>query len=118
MRHQKRRKKLNLKSAYRKAFLRNQVIHLIEYGSLTSTKANVKEVKRVAEKLVTVARQGKNFNAYRRVKSLLPYKESAIRKLFETIAPNYTERPGGYIRIIPLGRRPSDTADIARIEWV
>lgn len=118
MKHQKGRKKLNLKSSHRKAFLRNQVIHLIEYGHLTSTKANVKEVRKFAEKVVTVAREGKNFNAYRRIKSLLPYKETAIRKLFEEIAPRYVSRPGGYTRIIPLGQRPSDTATIARLQWV
>lgn len=118
MNHQNGRKKLNLKASHRKAFLRNQVIHLIEYGHLTSTKANVKEVRRLAEKVVTLARDGKNFNAYRHVKSLIPYKETAIRKLFEEVAPKYVNRPGGYTRIISLGRRPSDTAMVARLQWV
>jgi large subunit ribosomal protein L17 len=98
--------------------LRNQVIMLITYGYVVSTKARVKETKKLAEKLVTIARGGNDFNARRRVKALLPYKEDAIIKLFMEIAPKYTERPGGYTRIIPMGQRPSDTATIARIEWV
>lgn len=118
MKHQIDRKKLNVKPAHRKALLRNFVIHLIEYGSLTTTKTQVKEVKRLAEKAVTQARKGNTFNVRRRVKSMLPYKESAILKLFKEIAPRYTERPGGYTRIIPLGKRPSDTADMAKLEWV
>ncbi len=118
MRHQNGRKKLNLKGSHRKAMLRNQVIHLITYGSLTSTKANVKEVQRFAEKMVTLARQGNDFNARRRAKALLPYKDEALVKLFMEIAPKYVERPGGYTRVIPMGRRKSDTAPIAMLEWV
>ena len=118
MNHQNGRKKLNLSGSHRKALLRNQVIHLITYGSLTSTKAMVKEVQRLAEKVVTVARVGNEFNARRRAKAILPYKESALIKLFTEIAPKYVDRPGGYTRVIPMGRRRSDTAYIARLEWV
>jgi large subunit ribosomal protein L17 len=118
MNHQNGRKKLNMNSEHRKSLLRNQTIMLIERGSLTTTKARVKEVRRFAEKLVTIAREGNTFNARRRAKSLLPYKEEALVKLFAEIAPKYTNRPGGYTRIISLGRRPSDTAQIAKLEWV
>ena len=118
MRHQNGRKKLNLKGSHRKSLLRNQVIHLITYGSLTSTKANVKEVQRLAEKMVTLARVGNEFNARRRAQALLPYKQEALLKLFNDIAPKYVGRPGGYTRVIPLGRRKSDTATIAKLEWV
>lgn len=118
MMHQNGRKKLNLKSSHRTAMLRNQVIHLITYGHLVSTRARVKEVQRFAEKVVTIARQGNNFNARRRVHALLPYKKEAVIKMFNEIAPEYVERPGGYTRVIPLGRRVSDTATIARLEWV
>lgn len=118
MKHQIGRKKLNVKPAHRKALLRNQVIHLITYGNLTSTKTQIKEVQKLAEKLVTIARVGNTFNARRRVKAMLPYKEEAILKLFQEIAPNYVQRPGGYTRVISLGQRPSDTATIARLEWV
>lgn len=118
MRHQNGRKKLNVNGSHRKALLRNQVIHLITYGSLTSTRANVKEVQRLAEKAVTLARKGNDFNTRRQTKSLLPYKEEAVVKLINEIAPKYVERSGGYTRVIPMGRRRSDTAVIARLEWV
>lgn len=118
MKHQNGKKKLNVKSSHRKALLRNQTIHLITYGSLTTTKAGAKEVQRFAEKLVTLAKGGNVFNVRRRAKAILPYKESALVALFKEIAPRYTERPGGYTRLIPMGRRVSDTAPIARLEWV
>ena len=118
MMHQSGRKKLNMKSSHRKAVLRNQVLHLIEYGHLVTTKPRVKEVRRLAEKVVTLAREGNTFNARRRVQALLPYKVSTVLKLFNEIAPRYVDRPGGYTRIIPFGRRVSDTAPIARLEWV
>ncbi len=118
MMHHNAKKKLNCKPAYKKALMRNQVIHLITYGHLVSTKARVKEVQRIAEKLVTIAREGNEFNVRRRVKSLLPYKDAAILKLITDIAPKYVSRPGGYTRVIPMGRRMSDTATVARLEWV
>src|SRR5207248_8313227 len=64
----------------------------------------------LAERLVTIAREGNNFNARRRALSLLPYKEEALIKLFKEIAPRYVQRNGGYTRVIPLGKRISDTA--------
>ncbi len=118
MKHQIDRNKLNLKSPHRRALLRNQVIHLIENGHLVTTKTRIKEVRRLAEKLVTLARQGNTFNVRRRAKMVLPYKDTALDKLFKEIAPQYAQRPGGYTRIIPLGRRVSDTGTIARLEWV
>ncbi len=118
MLHQSGRKKLNMKSPHRRSVLRNQVMHLIEYGHLVTTKPRVKEVRRLAEKVVTLAREGNTFNARRRVQALLPYKISTVLKLFQEIAPRYADRPGGYTRIIPLGKRVSDTAPIARLEWV
>jgi large subunit ribosomal protein L17 len=118
MRHQNGRKKLNVSGPHRKALLRNQVIHLITYGHLVTTKARVKEVRRLAERLVTLARDGNTFNARRRAKELLPYKDEALIKLFVEIAPRYVDRPGGYTRMISLGQRMSDTASIAKLEWV
>jgi large subunit ribosomal protein L17 len=116
--HQNGRKKLNLKAPHRRALLRNQVIHLIKYGHLVSTKARIKETRRLAEQVITIARDGNTFNARRRVHALLPYDAAAVLKLFKDIAPQYVSRPGGYTRIIPMGRRASDTATIARLEWV
>jgi len=118
MKHQNDRKKLNMKSPHRMSVLRNQAIHLITYGHLVSTKTRVKEVQRFVEKLVTIARKGNDFNSRRRALAVIPYKEEALLKLFTEIAPKYVQRPGGYTRVIPMGRRMSDTATIARLEWV
>lgn len=118
MNHQIGRKKLNVKSSHRRSLLRNQVIHLIENGHLVTTKARVKEVRKLAEKVVTLARVGNTFAVRRRVAMLLPYKQAALDKLFVELAPKYVDRPGGYTRIIPMGKRISDTATIARLEWV
>ncbi len=116
--HQNGRKKLNLKYPHRQALLRNQVIHLITYGHLVTTKARAKETQRLAERLVTLAREGNHFNVVRRVKAMLPYKQEAINSLFKEIAPRYVGRQGGYTRVIPMGKRISDTAVMARLEWV
>ncbi len=118
MKHQIGKKKLNLRYPHRTALIRNQTIHLITFGHLTTTKARAKEVQRFAEKLITIARKGLDFNVIRRAKSLLPYKDEALKKLFKEIAPRYVERAGGYTRVISLGQRVSDTASIARLEWV
>lgn len=118
MNHQSGRAKLNMTAPHRRSVLRNQVMSLITYGHLVTTKARAQEVRRFAEKLVTLAREGNTFNARRRAKSLLPYKDEVLTKLFTDIAPRYVNRPGGYTRIIPLGKRVSDTATIARLEWV
>lgn len=117
MRHQLGRKKLNKSASHRRSLIRNQVISFIMYGHLVTTQARVKEVRRLAEKLVTIAKND-TFSARRRAKALLPYKNEALTKLFKEIAPKYETRPGGYTRIIPLGRRISDTAMIAKLEWV
>ena len=118
MKHQSGKKKLNKKSGHRKALIRNQAIHFINYGCLQTTKARVKVIQQFVEKLVTVARKGSDFNTIRRVKQLIPYSDVASRKLIGDIAPKQVDRPGGYTRVYPLGRRKSDTADMARLEWV
>lgn len=118
MKHQIGRKKLNRKPAHRKALLRNQALHLIKYGFLQTTKVRIKEVQKMVEKIVTIARKGYDFNTIRRIKSLLPYDQELVVKLIKEIAPKYVERPGGYTRVIPLGRRESDTSNMARLEWV
>lgn len=118
MKHQYGRKKLNKKTGHRKALLRNQVIHFIKFGFLQTTKPRIKEVQKIAEKLVTISREGYNFNVIRRVKQALPYDSEMVTKLIKEISPKYIDRPGGYTRVIPLGRRASDTSYIARLEWV
>jgi len=118
MRHLNGRKKLNMNSSYRKAFLRNQVIHLINYGHITTTLRTAKETTKLAAKVVAIAAKGNTFNGRRRVMQLLPYSEVAILKLFKEVAPQYVDRPGGYTRILRLGNRLSDTSSMARLQWV
>lgn len=118
MNHQIGRKKLNMKPSHKRSVLRNQVITLITYGYVVSTKTRIQEVRKFAERLVTIARKGNTFNSRRHAKSLLPYKDETLKKLFVEIAPKYVSRPGGYTRVIPMGQRVSDTATIARLEWV
>ena len=118
MRHQSGKRKLNKRPAHRQALVRNQTIHFINYNYLQTTKARVKAVQQFTEKLVTIARQGNDFNTIRRVKQLIPYDDKAVIKLIKEIAPKYVDRPGGYTRVITLRIRPSDTAQIARLEWV
>ncbi len=118
MKHQIGKKKLNIRAPHRRALLRNQAIHFIKNGVLQTTKARAKEVQKLVEKTVTVARNGYDFNTIRRVRKILPYDFKMVEKLIKEIAPKYVDRPGGYTRMIPMGKRPSDTATIARLEWV
>ncbi|MBM3894043.1 50S ribosomal protein L17 [Candidatus Dependentiae bacterium] len=118
MMHQCDRKKLNIKQGHRKALLRNQAISLILHGHIQSTTTHIKVLRSYVEKIVTLARAGDNFNTIRRISQELPYDKEAVYKLIREIAPKYVQRPGGYLRIYNLGRRPSDTAPISRIEWV
>jgi large subunit ribosomal protein L17 len=118
MKHQIKNKKLNLSSKHRKAFLRNQALHFIKFGELITTLVRVKEVRRLVEKVVTIARDGNDFNARRKVLKELPYDDAVVKKLFTDIAPNYVNRPGGYTRVHRLGIRISDTAKIGRLSWV
>ncbi len=116
--HQCGRKKLNMRFPERVALLRNQAALFIKNGHLQSTRARVKEVQRFVEKLVTIAKKGNSFNVIRRVNKELPFDRVATKKLICEIAPRYVQRPGGYTRVLLMGIRPSDTAKIARLEWV
>ena len=118
MMHQNSNKKLNCSSKHRKALIRNQAIHFIKYGKLITTSARVKAVRSFVEKIVTLARKGGDFNTIRQVKSILPYDDEAVAKLFKDIAPKYINRPGGYTRIYRLGQRMKDTASTSLLNWV
>jgi len=116
--HQSGKKKLNMREDLRRSVLRNQAATFIKYGFLQSTRARVKEVQRMVEKLVTVAREKQDYNAIRRVRQALPYDLAVVKKLVYELAPKYAARPGGYTRVLLLGTRTSDTAKLARLEWV
>ena len=118
MKHQIKNKKLNLSSKHRKALLRNQVLHFIKYGKLKSTLAHVKEIRRLAEKVVTIAKAGNTYINRRKVLAILPYNDEIVKSLFISVAPKYIDRAGGYTRIFNLGVRLSDTARIGLLTWV
>jgi large subunit ribosomal protein L17 len=116
MRHQKKTVRLGRKAEHRKALLANQVCSLIEHQRIKTTLAKAKAVRPIAEKMVTLGKNG-SIHARRTAFSTLRHKD-AVKKLFDEIAPRSTERNGGYTRIVRLGQRKSDSASMAFIEWV
>src|SRR3978361_1137463 len=116
MRHQKKTVKLGRTAAHRKALLANQVCSLIEHERIKTTLAKAKAVRPLAEKMVTLGKNG-SLHARRTALAVLRQK-NAVKKLFDDIAPRAADRRGGYTRIVKLGARKSDSAPIAFIEWV
>jgi large subunit ribosomal protein L17 len=115
MRHQKKTLKLGRTAEHRKALLANQVCSLIEHQRIKTTLAKAKAVRPLAEKMVTLGKQG-SLHARRTALAVLRQK-NAVKKLFDDIAPRSADRKGGYTRIIRLGVRKSDAAKVAFIEW-
>ena len=116
MRHQNKTAKLGRTAEHRKALLANQVCSLIEHQRIKTTLAKAKAVRPLAEKIVTLGKNG-SIHARRNALSILRQK-NAVKKLFDEIAPRSTNRNGGYTRIVKLGQRKSDSASMAFIEWV
>lgn len=116
MRHQKKTVKLGRTAEHRKALLANQVCSLIEHQRIKTTLAKAKAVRPLAEKMVTLGKNG-SLHARRTALAVLRQKD-AVKKLFEDIAPRSASRKGGYTRIIKLGQRKSDSASVAFLEWV
>jgi large subunit ribosomal protein L17 len=116
MRHRKKTVKLGRSSAHRDALLANQVCSLIEHQRIKTTLAKAKAVRPLAEKMVTLGKRG-DLHARRTAAGYLGQKD-AVKKLFAEIAPRAASRKGGYTRIVKLGRRQSDSAPMAFIEWV
>ena len=116
MRHRKSGRKLNRTSAHRKAMFRNMSASLIEHEMIKTTVAKAKELRTVAEPLITLAKEDSVHNrrlAFSRLRS-----KDAVGKLFSEIGPRYQGRPGGYIRIMKCGYRPGDNAPMAYVELV
>jgi large subunit ribosomal protein L17 len=114
MRHLKAGRKLNRTSAHRKALLRNMVTSLIEHEQMRTTDAKAKELRRVADKMITLAKRG-SLHARRQAASYIRSR-SVVAKLFSDIATRFRERPGGYTRIIKIGPRRGDAAPMSLIE--
>ncbi len=116
MRHRKSGRKLGRSSSHRTALFRNMVTSLFENERIETTDAKAKEVRRIAEKLISLGRRG-DLHARRRALAYIR-KKSVVAKLFEEISPRYAQRPGGYTRILKLGFRRGDNAPVSILELV
>jgi large subunit ribosomal protein L17 len=116
MRHRVAGRKLQRTSSHRAALFRNMAAALIKHEQITTTLAKAKELRPYTEKLITLAKKGGLSN--RRLAHARMLDETQLTKLFDTIAPRYADRNGGYTRIIKAGIRASDAASIAIIELV
>lgn len=108
--------KLGRNSGHRKAMLRNLVTSLLRDERITTTESRAKEVKSIAEKMVTLSRKG-DLNARRQALEYI-YEEKVVRKLFDTYGPKYADRQGGYTRIVRIGHRRGDAAPMVILEMI
>ena len=114
MRHRAKGRQLSRTSSHRRALLNNMATSLFEHGRVITTEAKAKELRPFAEKLITLARRG-DLHARRLVQRKIKDRET-LSRLFSEIGPRFAARPGGYTRILKMGHREGDGADIARIE--
>jgi len=109
-------RKLGRPTDHRKAMLRNLVTSLLRSGRIETTVTRAKETKRLADKMVTLAKRG-DLHARRQALAFI-YDEDVVKKLFDEIGPKYAERNGGYTRVLKAGPRRGDGAEIAILELV
>ena len=116
MRHRKSGRKFSRTSAHRKAMFRNMTASLVEHELIKTTLPKAKELRRVAEPLITLSKNDSVANrrlAFSRLRD-----DAAVAKLFNELGPRYNERPGGYLRILKCGFRAGDNAPMAFVELV
>jgi large subunit ribosomal protein L17 len=116
MRHRKSGRHLNRTSSHRKAMFKSMANSLIEHELIRTTLPKAKELRRVAEPLITLAKEDSVAN--RRLAFDRTRNKEAVGKLFNELGPRYANRPGGYIRILKCGSRPGDNAPMAYVELV
>ncbi len=116
MRHRKGGRKLGRTSAHRKAMLRNMVTSLLDVERIETTDAKAKEVRRLAERMITLGKRG-NLHARRQALSVIRSR-GVTAKVFDELATRFKDRPGGYTRIMKLGNRTGDAAPVSIIELV
>ncbi len=116
MRHNKTGRRLGRNSSHRSAMMRNMVTSLLEHEKITTTDARAKELRKIAEKMITLGKRG-DLHARRQALQVIR-DPKVVGKLFELVAPRYQNRPGGYTRIIKLGHRAGDNAALSMIELV
>jgi large subunit ribosomal protein L17 len=121
MRHKVAGRRLKRSSAHRRALYKNLITELFRHRRITTTEAKARAMRPEAEKLITVAKRSmdaeSDVHARRQVRRTIADRE-VVQELFETIAPGYKNRPGGYTRIIKLGPRQGDAAPMAIVELV
>ena len=116
MRHAMRGRKLGRTTSHRIAMFRNQLASLVEHERIITTLAKAKDLRPIAERVVTRGRQD-TVHARRIVRRWLPNR-AHVGKVFDDIAPRFVDRPGGYLRIVKLGPRKGDAAEMAILEFV
>ena len=116
MRHKKSGRKLGRDSAHRKALYANLTSALIEHGRVRTTEAKAKEVRPIAEQMITLGKRG-DLHARRLAMAELRSND-VVHKLFADVAPRFSERDGGYTRVVKLGPRQGDAASMALLEFV
>lgn len=116
MRHRKNFRKLNREFQHRKLMLATQVKTLIEYGKIDTTVARAKESARLAERMITLAKKDSQ-HARRRAFRVIQ-DGVLVDKLFDELGPKYQDRQGGYTRVLKMGHRLGDGAEMARLMWV
>ncbi|NIM59396.1 MAG: 50S ribosomal protein L17 [Candidatus Aminicenantes bacterium] len=116
MRHLVKRKKLGRDTSHRRALLRNLVTSFLEKERIRTTLAKAKAARPLAEKMITLARKD-TLHAKRQALSFI-YKKPVVKKLFEELGPRFSERPGGYTRIVKIGPRAGDGAEMAILELI
>lgn len=115
MRHLNSGRKLNRTSSHRKALFKNMVLALIRHERIKTTDPKAKELRRIADRMVTLGKQG-DLAARRRAFAFMQ-SHDAVKKLFDEIAPRFKERNGGYTRVIKFGNRRGDAAMLSIIEF-
>ena len=116
MRHGKDNRRLSRTTSHRKAMLRNMVTSLFEHEKIETTEAKAKELKRVAEKMITLAKRG-DLHARRQVEAYIR-SHKVCSKLFDDGKTRYSSRQGGYVRVLPTRVRRGDAASMAMVELV
>lgn len=116
MRHQKAGRKLGRTSSHRNAMFRNMATSFFKHERIETTDAKAKELQKIAEKMITLGKQG-DLHSRRQVLRVI-HDKGVIKSLFDTIAPRYQDRNGGYTRIFKVGRRHGDNASLSIIELV
>ena len=118
MRHRKSGRQLNRNSSHRKAMFKNMAASLFEHELIKTTLPKAKELRMVAEPLITIAKNDSVANRRLAASRLPNHSRAVVKKLFETLGTRYQDRPGGYLRILKCGYRAGDNAPMAYVELV